>query len=336
MRASGSHHLDAPAITDPAIALAGVLDARALAVQLGTFLPGAEAGLEVTHVQVLRYHAGKRCVVDVTVQAGDGSRHLIGKVYAKDRSHVYRLMQELQRAGFGPHERFSIPEPLAYFQPLHLMWQEKVEGRPATEWFLSEDASEPTAAAERCAEWLASFHVLGLREGRRVDPASHLLTMEQWLPRLAIAGQSLADRAEALFRGLQAAASELVSADPCTIHGDYSHHQVILSADRTVTIDWDKHCVADPAQDVARFAVGLQRLSLRVRGSIHGLNGPAGVFLESYFAAAPAALASRVPFQRAAICLEHAKHDVHKQADGWPEKAAVTLDEGLRVLAEGR
>jgi hypothetical protein len=72
-----------------------------------------------------------------------------------------------------------------------------------------------------------------------------------------------------------------------------------------------------------------------VRHSIDGLNRAAAGFLDAYFASAPADVAARVPFHRAAICLEHAKHDVHKQAEGWSAKAAVTLDEGLRVLPEG-
>jgi aminoglycoside phosphotransferase (APT) family kinase protein len=336
MPASAPRVIESPVITDPAIAtLPAVLDARALAAQLGEFLPTGEAGLEAVQIQVLRHHAGKRCVIEVTVRSTEGSLSLIGKVYANDRSHVYRLMEELRRAGFGPHERFSIPQPMAYLQPLQLMWQEKVEGRPATESFLSDEERDRTDAAERCAGWLARFHAMALQLGQRFDPSSHLLAMERWLLRLASVGEPLAERARTLFERLQAAASALPTAGLCTIHGDYSHHQVILTPERTVTVDWDRYRLADPAQDVARFTVGLQRLALRSRGSLRSLDGPANVFLEAYHDAAPSVLAARLPFHRAAICLEHAKHDVHKQADGWPEKAAATLDEGVRVLAEG-
>src|SRR2546428_321052 len=91
--------------------------------------------------------------------------YLIGKVYAKDRSDVYQLMQALAGAGFGPHDEFSIPRPAAYLPALQLLLQERVQGRPATESFLSDNQSECTAAAERSARWLAKFHAMAPRIG---------------------------------------------------------------------------------------------------------------------------------------------------------------------------
>ena len=40
-------------------------------------------------------------------------------------------------------------------------------------------------------------------------------------------------------------------------------------------------------------------------------------------------------FQKAATCLEHANHDVRRQAPEWPERAEATIEEGLRVLEQG-
>src|SRR5262249_31485666 len=116
------------------------------------------------------------------------------------------------------------------------------------------------------------------------------------------------------------------------IAGDYPHHEVVPARGRAVTVDWDDYGQADPCHEVARFIVGLQRLALRRRGSIRALDGPAEAFVGTYVAAGLSDVRARLPFQRAAICLEHAKHDVHKRADGWPERAEATLDEGLRVL----
>ena len=110
---------------------------------------------------------------------------------------------------------------------------------------------------------------------------------------------------------------------------------MILAPDRTVTIDWDKYRLADPGHDVARFIVGLQRLALRCRRATQALDGPAAVFLAAYRASAPSDPAPRLASHRAAIWLEHAKHDVHRRAPGWADKAAAALEEGLRVLADG-
>jgi hypothetical protein len=323
-------------IIDPDLpTLAVVLDPTALRAHLRESLPGRVPESTDLEIRVLRHHPGKRCVVDIGWRTGAASPSLIGKVYAKDRSDVHRLLEEVSRAGFGPREEFSIPQPTAYLPALRLLLQEKVEGRPATDAFLSDDEPERTAAAERCARWLARFHAMRLRTGPRLDLSGHLLSLARWSGRLAALGDPLAGKAGTLFTRLEAAAAKLPRTDPCTNHGDYTHHQVILAPGRTVTVDWDKSCVADPSHEVARFVVGLQRLALRRLGSIRALDAAADVFLKTYAAAAGSDLTGPLAFHRAAICLEHAKHDVHKQAHGWPEKATATLDEGLRVLAEG-
>ena len=81
--------------------------------------------------------------------------------------------------------------------------------------------------------------------------------------------------------------------------------------------------------------LGLKRLALRSRGSIRALDHEAEAFLEGYAAPHRSDQAAQLAFQKAAICLEHAKHDIHKRASGWRERAEATLDEGLRSL-EGR
>ena len=101
-------------ITDPAIpTLPVVLDPVALSRQLRDALPRQTRGLKDIEVRLLRHHPGKRCVLEIAWRAQEASHRLIGKVYAKNRSDVYRVMDELRRAGLGPHEEFSIPQPTA-------------------------------------------------------------------------------------------------------------------------------------------------------------------------------------------------------------------------------
>jgi aminoglycoside phosphotransferase (APT) family kinase protein len=323
-------------ISDPAIpTLPAVLDPRQLGEHLRQSLPLPTSELNHIEVRPLRHHPGKRCVVEVTCRTGAASLGLIGKVYAKDRSDVYRLMEKLRRAGFGAHQECSIPQPTAYLPALHLLLQEKVEGRPATDSLLSNDEAEAANAAERCAKWLAAFHATAPRMGPRLDLHGHLLAMERWVGRLASLGGPLATKARKLFKRLEAVAPQVSHRDMRTVHGDYTHHQVIMAPGRTVTVDWDKYRLADPHHDAARFVVGLQRLALRCRGSLRALDAAAGAFLTTYAASHRSVMTGRLAFHTAAICLEHAKHDVHKQAPGWRERAAATLDEGLRVVRQG-
>jgi len=173
------------------------------------------------------------------------------------------------------------------------------------------------------------------RVGSSFDLGSHLLAIEKWFLRVVSLESSLADKAGALFRGLEYASSRLQPNEMVAVHGDYTHHQVILGQGSTVATDWDNYGVADPARDVARFIVGLQRFGLRFQGFIGALDGPAQIFLKAYVATSRFDVSTRLPFQRAAVCLEHAKHDVHKRAQRWRERAEATLDEGLRTLEAG-
>src|SRR2546422_11093979 len=148
--------LDPSVIPDPAIpALPAVLDPVALSRQLRGALPRQTRGLKDIEVRLLRHHPGKRCVLEVAWRTADATHSLIGKVYAKDRSDVYRVMDQLRRAGLGPHEAFSIPQPMAYLEALQLLLQERIAGRPATESLLCDDEYERARAAQRCATWLA-------------------------------------------------------------------------------------------------------------------------------------------------------------------------------------
>ena len=321
---------------DPGIpTLPAVLDPLELGEHLRQSLPWQGKGLREVEVRLVKHHAGKRCVLEVTGRTEDGSLSLFGKVYAEDCSDVYRLMEEIGRAGFGPQEEFSIPQAVTYLPALQLLLQENVEGRPATESFLSGDEAERAATAGRCARWLARFHAIAPRIGPSFPLSSHLLSIEKWFRRLATLGEPLADKARELFKRLGAAAPDPQRIEMRTIHGDYSHHQVILSPGRTVVVDWDKYRLADPNQDVARFTVGLQRLGQRCLGSIRALDAAAEGFLKTYVASNPSRVTTHLAFQKAATWLEHAKHDVHKQAPGWRDKAEAALDEGLRVLEQG-
>jgi aminoglycoside phosphotransferase (APT) family kinase protein len=323
-------------IDDPAIpALQAVLQPAELRNILTKCLGEQIEGLTEVHVKFLRHHPGKRCVVDIALSTADGPLRIIGKVYARDHFEVYQFMKDLTLAGFGSNQEFQIPAPLAYVSHLHLLLQRKIEGSPSTMAFLSDDESLRRIAADRCARWLAWFHAQAPSAGPTFELKAHLVSIEQWFIRITSSAKCLGDKARALFGALEDASSSLQTNKLAAVHGDYTHHQVIFSTSSTVATDWDNHGVADPTRDVARFIVGLQRLALRSRGSVNGLDAVLLRFSETYVRATQLEIANRLPFERAAACLEHVKHDVHKRAHGWLERAEATLDEGLRILKVG-
>jgi aminoglycoside phosphotransferase (APT) family kinase protein len=323
-------------IEDPAIpTLEAVLNPVKLSQGLCEYLPSHFKGIAEPRVRVLRHHVGKRCVVEIALQTTEGPLWLVGKVYSRNHSHVFQLMKAISKAGFGPKDKFSIPQPVAYVLNLELLLQQKVEGRPSTESFLSEEESMPRATAERCALWLAKLHTAGPRVGTSFGLDRHLSQIQQWFSRVLLSESSLAGKAVALFDGLARLAASLRDNEMVPVHGDYTHHQVMLDGGRTLTTDWDNYAVGDPARDVAHFLVGLQRFGLRSGGSLKAMDIPGEIFLQTYVAARGCHVLRSLPFQKAAACLEHAKHDVHKRAYGWRERAEEMLNEGLRILTAG-
>ena len=320
---------------DPAIpTLAVVLDPTELAKQLSLLsIPEwhweSSQGIQL---RVLRWKKASRCTFEIALRMASGPQELIGKVYAEDRSDVYRTMEEIRQAGFDSEAEFAIPRPVAFLAPLRLLLYEKAPGIRAKDFILSPKESDRILAAERCARWLARFHALAPRLGRVFLLNDHLISLEGCWRRLADLGLPFADKASPLFERLQTAASGLGSFEVCAGHGSYSSAQVLLAEDRTVTIDWDGYDVTDPSRDVARFLVALQRLALKYHGSLHVLDGVGEVFLKTYISAGRSDVSRRLPFHKAAICLERADHDVDRQSRGWHERAEMMLDEGLRVL----
>ena len=160
----------------------------------------------------------------------------------------------------------------------------------------------------------------------------HLLSMERWVRRLSSLCEPIAEKAGGLFKRLEAAASDLQPIAMRTVHGDYTHHQVLLAEGRTVTVDWDRSSVADPSRDVARFIISLHRLGLGRLGSIRALDFAAEVFLKTYMATGRLDVGSRLPFYKAATCLQLAKYNLAHRVPHWREKIEAMLEEGLRIL----
>jgi aminoglycoside phosphotransferase (APT) family kinase protein len=324
--------LDNPA--DAAIpTLAAALDPGELARQVSDLGWDTSQGVRV---RVLRWKPASRCTFEISLPAAPGGAggELIGKVYAEDRSDVYRTMQEIRQAGFGDEAAFAIPRPVAFVRPLRLLLYEKAPGARARKVIVESDEPDRIHAAERCARWLARFHARGPRLGPGLRPRDQVRALDGAWQRLMDRAPQLAEQAQRLFERLDAAGRRLEDGDLCACHGTYTPGQVLLADGRTVTMDWDTYQVADPVNDVARFVVELKRMALKYTGSTGAFDSTAGVFLTTYAAAAGSDVTGRLAFHTAAICLDRAKHDADKQAAPWRERAAAMLEEGLRALAD--
>ena len=304
-------------------------------------------------IKVLRWKKKDRCTFEITLKprgAGpdllfpltgaddseNGWCELIGKVYADDRADVYRTMEEIRLAGFEPDAEFGIPRAVAFVPSLRLLLYEKVPGIRARRMIV-EDGPDSSRAAERCGRWLVQFHARGPRSGPVFGVAEQLGALDEARAGVADAGPAFRDKADRLFEELTEVARGLGACELRAGHGTYTPGQVLLTEGRTVTIDWDTYRVMDPAYDVARFLVELNRMGRKSTGSADAFRAEAEVFLRAYVGQAGPDVLSRLAFHKAAIFLDRAKHDFDKldrQEQGWYEKAEIMLDEGLRVIAE--
>jgi hypothetical protein len=315
----------------------GVLDPDVLAKHLrGTSLYGGN-GAAVKEVQVrrmLKYHTDRRCTFEIALRTEDGWQVLIAKIYRKDRLDLFEAMKGIQQAGFGPQDEFSIARPFAYVSTLHCVVLEKVEGERGDEILKDGDERSRVAMAERCALWLARFHVRGPKAGSASDAREHLNShsMQRCSREIAKPGGILAEKAARLLRRLEDASTALRTVELCPSHGSFSAAQVILAQGRTVAFDWDKYCVADPAHDVGRFLTAVRRLALLQLGSIRALDTAAEVFRKTYLAAGHPGAERNLRFFEATGCFKWAKHIVCHQVPQWRENAETMLDEALGVL----
>src|SRR5947208_2048386 len=287
-------------------------------------------GQEV-RARALKWH-GDRCTFEIAVRTENGWHSVIGKVYTTDRSDVFRTMDALRHAGFGPEADFSIAQPLAYLASLGVRLEEKVQGPSVKEIFLSGGSDLHIAAAERCGRWLGRFHLMAPRLGKAADLAAEFPRCRYWTDLVTRFGAPLARKAELLFQKLEAGAPEPGTVADCIGHGSYIPEHVILSGRRTATIDLDDYDVGDPGRDVAWFIVSLQRLALKHLGSLHALDEAGERFREAYIASGRTEAMTNFAFYKALECLHGAKRDAVSQAPRAREWAEVMLDEELRTF----
>jgi aminoglycoside phosphotransferase (APT) family kinase protein len=330
----GQRVVESHGISDPGIpTLPEVFDPVTWRKHFYQALPADWGAIQNIRFQILKHHPGKRCTFEIALETANGWRYLIGKVYATDRSDVYRAMDEIRRAGFGPEEEFSIPEPLAYVPELRLLLQEKVRGPRAKEVFLTGDESDRAVAAVRSARWLAKFHSVAPRSWRTTDLTDHVNSADRWSQTIAKLGEPFAGQARRLAKRLQEEEAAFANGrEFCAGHGSYNCNQIILTDDRTITLDWDSYDVADPCRDVARFIVNLQRLALKYLGSFQALDAAAEAFLKTYTALRPFEITANLSLYRALICLKLAKYEANRPVCTFPEGIEALLHEGLRVL----
>jgi aminoglycoside phosphotransferase (APT) family kinase protein len=188
--------------------------------------------------------------------------------------------------------------------------------------------------------WLARFHTRAPKAGPISHPKEFVSSkpMQRWSAKIARLEGPSANQAEELFQRLNLASASLSEVELRAGHGSYNSAHVYFIKDRTVTIDWDWHDIADPARDVARFLYALRRRALDELGSIRALDKAADVFLETYQRVGAPIIEKNLRFFGAVTCLNLALRHLFDEGSPCQEKqerADAMLDEGLSALGGG-
>ena len=273
-----------------------------------------------------------RCTFEVSGRTGEMWRSVIGKIHSVDRSDSFSALQALVRSGFGPQSEFSISQPLAYLPSLHILIEEKIQGKWVMEVFLDGTTEEQLEAARRSGAWLGRFHTIAPRVGDIDGPGDLLASIHYYANQVRKFGESFAIKSDTLLQRIESAKPNSAAIDFRAGHGSFIPEHVFLNGTRTIVIDIDEHDIADPSRDLAWFAVSLQRLGLKKLGSIRERDTVVDEFLGAYREARGEQTMKNFPFFKAAECLHRAHRDLYKRETPIPQWADIMLNEGLRIL----
>jgi aminoglycoside phosphotransferase (APT) family kinase protein len=290
MTAGGTPAASAPTVVvadsfgvadDPAMpALARALDGDEVVRQLGalTGLTSGTGRVGLLGGRVLRYKAGRRCLIEYTVnvERPDGATEvvrLVGKVRRRrSGASALHLLEALWTAGFAAEsaDGISVPEPIGALPELGMWLQRAVAGRPATELLAGLGGR---ALARRIAEAAHKLHGAGIPVKRCHTMADELGILRERLAVVASAESRWARRIQRLLSRCEQLAASVPRPVACGIHRDFYPDHVMVDGDRLHLIDFDCYCWGDPAVDIGNFIGHVREHSLRVLGDPGALVG---------------------------------------------------------------
>lgn len=116
-----------------------------------------------------------------------------------------------------------------------------------------------------------------------------------------------------------------------TVHADFHLANMLASEHGVALIDWDQAAHGDPMVDVGRVLASLRVSSLRVNGTVDGLDPAGEAFLETYLRCSGGDERRARLFESASLLIA-AAGPFRLQREGWERSAELMLDEVERTL----
>lgn len=233
--------------------------------------------IDLRSIRTIRHKPGRRCLIEYRIDLADDTAEgrlpetmaVIGKARAKGADEsTSRLAAALAAGGFGTDspDGVSVPQPLGVLPELHMWFQRKAPGVPATSLIPGPGGVDLVV---RIAAALHKLHRAGVSARRRHSMADELRVLRDRLTGLAEAEPRWAGRIGDLLAVCEAVAAALPPPVETGIHRDFYPDQVLVDESdggRLYLLDLDLYCQGDPALDAGNFIAHLTEQALRTLG----------------------------------------------------------------------
>ncbi len=290
--------------------------------------------------RVAKYVPGNRCVLEHRLWPADGVEsgpglHVYTKSYDGGRAaRIFETMRQLWESDGRRRGDLAMPEPLAYDEERHTIFQRPVPGLGAVAKLGKPDLPALTPGVARLLASIHTARIGGLSE----RTARHDLTdLAKARSILAAAGPETAQWAGSLVARLEDRIADTEGLPATPLHGAFRLSQLLLVGEQLVLLDFDGLVVGNPLRDVGSLCAHL--LYQPVKGSLGREPARRAIasFCDAYRAAAPWGIPERSLrwYTAAELVSKHAKKCVKRAKKASDRKIAELLGTAEAVL-EGR
>ncbi|EAZ90030.1 phosphotransferase [Crocosphaera chwakensis] len=224
----------------------------------------------LSSIQVIRYKAKKRCLIEYQFK-GEEEFSLLGKVRFKGTdTKSYYLQNYLWENGFDDHslDTVSVPQPIGVIPQWKMWLQRKVPGYTTTLLLGKPDGID---LAEKIAYAAYKLHKFPAKTDHYHTIDNELHILYEKLPLVIELYPYWKSRIRAILKECDRLGKSLSYIPSIGIHRDFYADQIIINHSRLYLLDLDLYCYGDPSLDIGNFIAHITEYSLRVLGDFQVL-----------------------------------------------------------------
>lgn len=233
---------------------------------------------------VVRYKPEKRAVIRINTRAKNRIDSQKRKICLYARSYsdesgdaIFKRMKYLAEV-FQGNPKIEVPMPLGYILEKRLLLVKSVTGIPLSEQL---DSTDRIKVVKKAAVALAELHKVEEHFLPKHSASNIFFDGLATKEALCSISTGFLNHAEQIMFGLEDLKHDRTNCNKGFVHGDFHCGQVLIQAEGTVLLDFDRSYFGETMADVGNFCAHLKYLEVTNRmGSIKEL---AETFVDEYF-----------------------------------------------------